>query len=474
MSPRTTNGRMEPRSLAFVGAASGAVLQHGSPETLVQGVCCDSRQVQPGDLFVALTGERFDGHQFVAEAAQRGAVAALVTQTKVPLKPPGCALLLAEDSRRALGRLAAVYRRAFDLPVVAIGGSNGKTTTKNLVAAVLQEQFPTLASPASFNNDVGVPLTLLGLERTHRAAVVEVGTNHPGELEPLVAMVAPRLGVITNIGREHLEFFGDLAGVAKEEGVLAEQLPAEGTLFLNGDDPWTPVLAQRSRATVVRVGLGPGNDWRAQDVQTSESGTRFLCSAPQPDFCGFYRLTLVGRHQALNALFALAVGAVLGCTPEQARRGLARCPAPPMRGQLWQVGGVRVLDDSYNANADSMAAALQTLCELPCTGRRVAVLGDMAELGAHTLAAHEEVGQRAAQLGVDQVVAVGRWAAVTAAAARAAGLKQVIEMPDVTTAAAQLPGLLRPGDLVLLKASRVTGLDRVGLALRQAGADRCT
>jgi len=459
---------MEPRSLAFVCAATDADLQHGSPDVQVRGVCTDSRQVQPGDLFVALTGPRFDGHSFVSEAVSRGATAALLNRNKAPSNPIGCAVLLADDTRRALGRLAAAYRRDFDLPVVAVAGSNGKTTTKDLVAAVLSQRFPTLASPASFNNDVGVPLTLLALHRTHRAAVVEVGTNHPGELGPLVAMVAPRFGVITNIGREHLEFFGDLAGVAQEEGMLAEQLPPNGILFLNGDDPWTPSLASRSRASVVRVGLGSHNDWQAQQIQVSDRGTTFVCRAPEPAFSGAYSLSLLGQHQAINALFALAVGAALGCNPDEVRQGLCGCLPPPMRGQLRSVGGVWVLDDCYNANADSMAAALQTLCQLPCAGRRVAVVGDMAELGPHTAAAHQEVGRRAAELGVHRLVAVGRWAGQTAAAARAAGLQDVIELADVPTAGVQLPKLVEPGDLVLLKASRATGLERVAQALAVA------
>jgi UDP-N-acetylmuramoyl-tripeptide--D-alanyl-D-alanine ligase len=457
---------VDPRPLSYIAAACGGELRCGSPATRVRRVTTDSRRVQAGDLFFALQGERFDGHTFVGEVARRGAAAAVVARAKTPQTDIGCGIILVDDPRRALGGLAGRYRGDFSLPIVAVAGSNGKTTTKELLAAVLREKLATLASEASFNNDVGVPATLLKLERDHGVAVLEAGTNHPGELRPLVEMIAPEIGVITNIGREHLEFFGDLAGVAQEEGALAEVLPPNGKLFLNGDDEWTPSIVRRTKASVVRVGLGDANDWRAQTVQTTETGTVFRSVAPRSEFAGDCRLNLLGRHQAVNALFAIAVGAELGLSPDEVRRGLLRCQAPKMRLQVWEVHGVRVLDDSYNANADSMHVALQTLCDLPCAGRRVAILGDMAELGPETAGAHREAGQRAAELGVKRLIAVGRWARATAESARAAGLRDVTEFPDVPAAAAAVSGLVAAGDVVLLKASRAAGLERLGDALR--------
>jgi UDP-N-acetylmuramoyl-tripeptide--D-alanyl-D-alanine ligase len=369
-----------------------------------------------------------------------------------------------------LSRLAAAYRAEFALPVIAVGGSNGKTTTKDLIASVLRHRLNVLASEASFNNDIGVPLTLLRLETAHQAAVVEAGTNHPGELAPLIRLARPQIGVLTNIAREHLEFLGDLEGVAEEEGWLAELLPADGTLFLNGDSPWAEAISRRTCARVVRVGSGPTNDWRARDVRVSPSGVTFRVTSPQAQWEGEYRLHLVGRHQVTNALFALAVGAAFGLGRPEIHRGLAQCAAPRMRMQLWESNGVRVLDDTYNANADSVNAALQTLVELPCRGRRVAVLGDMAELGTHSEAAHAEVGRRAAELGVGQLFAVGRFAPITAQAARAAGLTRVIELGDVEPAITAVKQFLRPGDLVLLKASRAARMERVAGALRANGS----
>ena len=463
---------METIDLDFAAKACLGRLVKGSPAVPVERVCTDSRQARAGDLFFAIKGGRFDGHDFIPAVAQNGATAVVVENSRVPADLPDCAVMAVDDVRQAFGRLAAVYRNLFDLPVVAVAGSNGKTTTKELIAAVLRQKFSTLWSEASFNNDIGVPLTLLRLEKTHRAAVFEVGTNHPGELAPLLRLIRPQYGVLTNIGREHLEFFGDIGGVAAEEGWVAEVLPADGTLFVNGDDEWCDRIGQRTRATTVRVGLGERNDWCARSIRTTTKGVTFRVDAPRAEYSGEYRIRLLGRHQVLNALLAVAVGERLGLDQAEIQRGLAECQPPKMRLQLWDNGDIRILDDSYNANADSMLAALQVLMDLPCKGRRVAVLGDMAELGAQAEAAHAEVGRRVAELGVGQLFAVGKMAAGIARSAREAGLTRVIEFADVEGAAAALKTLLKPGDVVLLKASRATGLERIVNALRDERTGR--
>jgi UDP-N-acetylmuramoyl-tripeptide--D-alanyl-D-alanine ligase len=317
-----------------------------------------------------------------------------------------------------------------------------------------------------------VPLTLLRLQKSHGAAVLEVGTNHPGELAPLVKMIRPNYGVITCIGREHLEFFNDLAGVAQEEGWLAELLPADGKLFVNGDDEWTSRLAERTGARVVRVGFGVGNDWRARAVRLDTRGTRVRVEGPTAELSGHYRTQLLGRHQVINALFALAIGMELGLGRAAIARGLANCRPPKMRLELVEFKGVRLLHDAYNANADSVSVALQTLQALPCKGRRVAVLGDMAELGAHSEEAHDEVGRQAAGLGVGQLFAVGKMAPVMARGARGAGLTRVLEFADVATAGAALKSFVRAGDVVLLKASRASRLERIAELLRAGAAVR--
>lgn len=457
---------MEAKTLQFITAACCGQLLQGTPERIISRVCTDSRQVRAGDLFFAIRGERFDGHEFVSEAIKQGASVVVERGRILAAAAPEAAVVVVDDTRLALGRLAARYRQDFELPVIAIAGSNGKTGTKDLIAAMLRQRLNTLSSQASFNNDIGVPLTLLRLERAHQAAILEAGTNHPGELEPLVRMIRPGYGVTTSIGREHLEFFNDLAGVAREEGMLGELLPSTATLLVNGDDPWSSVLLERTRAAVVKVGTKVDNQWRACDVRPDAQGVSFRVDAPTAEFSTNFRVPLLGRHQAINALFAIALGAALGLDRLEIQRGFEQCRPAKMRLELWELNGVRVLDDAYNANADSMAVALQTLQELPAKGRRIAVLGDMAELGAHSEAAHEEVGRRAAETGVGQLFAVGKMAAVIARGARNAGLNRVLEFGDVETAANAVKQFIKNGDLVLLKASRATRLERVAEILR--------
>jgi len=457
---------VETRSLKFVAEACAAELRQGSGDICVQHVCTDSRQAKSGDLFIAIKGERFDGHDFLDAVAAKGVGAVVVEQQKVPAQLSNCGVLVVDNTRVALGRLAAAYRRGFDMPVIAVGGSNGKTTVKELIASVLRQKLATLWSESSFNNDIGVPLTLLRLEMSHQVALLEVGTNHPGELAPLMEMIRPKHGVITNIGREHLEFFGDVAGVALEEGTLAESLPTDGKLFVNGDNDWTDLIVRRTHATVVRVGLGKKNDWRGKGIRLDKNGATFRVEGPKAEFNGEYRVNLLGRHQVINALFAVAVSEELGLGRPAVRDGLAECKPAKSRLQFWETNGVRVLDDSYNANADSTVAALETLCDLPLQGRRVAVLGDMAELGAQSEAAHGEVGRRSAELGIGQLFAIGKMAPVTAAAAREAGLSRVIEFADVESAAKAVKNFVKAGDVVLLKASRVSRLERIAETLK--------
>jgi UDP-N-acetylmuramoyl-tripeptide--D-alanyl-D-alanine ligase len=460
---------VETRNVEFILGACAGKLVAGSPGTLIRRITTDSRAAQPGDLFVALAGERHDGHEFLRDVVSKGVDAVMVETSKVPANLPKCAVIAVDNTRKALGQVAARYRSDFNLPVVAVGGSNGKTTTKELLASILRQKLATVWSEASFNNDIGVPLTLLRLEKKHEAGVMEVGTNHPGELAPLLGMIQPRMGVITSIGREHLEFFKDLAGVAREEGTLAEQLPVGGILFMNGDSEWTPQIVHRTSARAVRVGVGDKNDWRASHIRLANSGVAFRVTTPRAEFSGDYRINLLGRHQVMNAMLAMAVGAEMGLSRAEIQRGLVECQPPKMRMQLWESNGVRVLDDAYNANADSMLAALQTLQDIPCKGRRVAVLGDMAELGAQSEAAHIEVGKRTAEAGVGQLFAIGQMASVMAKAARDAGLNRVFEFLDADAAASAVKSFVKPGDVVLIKASRAARLERVVEVLRADG-----
>ncbi|HNQ90653.1 MAG TPA: UDP-N-acetylmuramoyl-tripeptide--D-alanyl-D-alanine ligase [Verrucomicrobiota bacterium] len=459
---------MEPRSLEFVARAAGGEIRNAPPGLVVHGLDIDSRTVAAGRLFLALRGDRFDGHDFLRAARKAGAAAVLIERRRVSDLPANCPAILVDDSRHALGAIAREYRSAFSIPVVAVGGSNGKTTTKDLVASVLRTRGPVQASPASYNNDIGVPLTLLGLETQQHAGVVELGTNHPGELLRLLEIARPTHAVLTCLGREHLEFFGDLEGVIREEGWLAEQLPPRGTLVVHGDDPAVEPVLRRTSARIVRTGWSPDASWQALSATLTEHGTSFTVRAPTPELSGTYTLQHLGRHQVANALLALALGAELGLNASALRQGLAAVSPATHRLQLHQVAGIRILDDTYNANADSMRAALDTLRALPIPARRIAVLGAMAELGPHSPAAHAEVGRHAAAIGIDQLVTVGPHAADIADAARAAGFRNVETHPDALAAADRLAPSLRPGDLVLVKASRSARLEQVVEALLRA------
>jgi UDP-N-acetylmuramoyl-tripeptide--D-alanyl-D-alanine ligase len=416
---------MEPRSLKSIAEACGGELRGNN--ALATGVSTDSRTIKSGDVFFAIKGDNFDGHEYAPKLI---GAAAVVVQRAVSAN---CPIIEVANVRAALGKFAARYRQDFNLPVIAVAGSNGKTTTKEVLGTILAQKFPTVRSEASFNNDIGVPLTLLRIAKEHGAAVLEVGTNHPGELAPLVRMVQPKYAILTSIGREHLEFFGNVAGVAQEEGWVAELLPENGRLFI-GEGQWTEVIARRTRATVIRV-------------------------APNLEF----KTHLLGRHQRQNVALAVAVARALGLTDTEIQTGLDHCKPARMRLELWEANGIQVLDDSYNANADSMLAALETLRELPTRGRKVAVLGDMAELGKHTEAAHAEVGKRAAELGLDLLITVGKYASVTA---KSAGTAE--QFTDVESACAAVPRLFRQGDLVLLKASRAMRIERIGEILKNA------
>lgn len=450
---------MEPRTLAWVAEKSGGRLERGGGDVRVQAVITDTRSMQSGALFVALPGERFDGHTFLGQAFAAGAAAALVSR-EVGVEFSG-GIILTGDTKRAFGLLGRAYREEFSPQVVAVAGSNGKTSTKDLLATVLGVRFGTLASEASFNNDIGVPLTCLRLERGHEVAVFEVGTNHPGELRPLLEAVQPRFGIITSIGREHLEFFHDLDGVALEEGTLAEFVPRDGVLLAPGDGGHAASLLPRCQGRVLTVGAGEGCDVRLARVETHATGVMFHVKTPWADLDGNYELPLLGGHMAMNACHVLAMSRLLGLGRGEIQRGFSLARASKMRLQPRTMGGAIVLDDAYNANADSMAAALETLRSYPAQNRRFAVLGSMAELGAASREAHLQVGRHAAASGLSGLVFIGRDREILAEGAREGGFGGALFAEDHEHAARLVAGMVGPGDVVLVKASRSSQLEKV-------------
>jgi UDP-N-acetylmuramoyl-tripeptide--D-alanyl-D-alanine ligase len=451
-------------TLAEVAEATGGSLAAGSAGAALTSVSVDTRTLAPGALFVALVGER-DGHAFVPEAFARGAAAALVSEPPPPGLPRGAGVVVVADTAAALTALGRQARRRLEgVPVVGITGSTGKTSTKDLAAAALASRAPVCASPASFNNEIGLPLTLLSAPEDVGAVVAEMGARGFGHIAALAEVARPQVGVITNIGVAHTEFFGTRAEVARAKGELLEALPSSGHAVLSADCDLAPELARRSPAPVLRAGLDAGADVHVSDLALDgELRPSFRLDTPWGP--AQVRLPLRGAHQAVNAAMALAVAGLLGVAPEAAAAGLAGATGSPWRMELVHTpGGLILLNDAYNANPASMAAALAALRALDGGGSRWAVLGQMAELGAVSESEHRRVGRLAADAGVTGVVVVGAGADALAEGAREAGV-EVMEAAGPEAAVAALAGRLRPGDAVLVKASRVVGLEQVAGAL---------
>ncbi len=450
----------------------------------VRRLCTDSRQVRAGDLFVALRGEHFDGHQFVEAAFRSGAVGAVVQDQFQAAPPPAkrtgrrparatSILLGVSDPLRAFQQMAAHHRRRFDIPLVAVTGSNGKTTTKDMVARVLAQRWRVLESEGNLNNRIGVPQTLLRLTSRHQAAVVEMGVDQKGQTTRLCEIAAPTIGVITNIGPDHLEFFGSLEVSAQAKGELLDLLPPDGAAVLNADDAHFEYLASRARCRVLSFGLSPRAHIRATQVLTdSTRGTTFRLSLPghARDERAFVRVH--GIHNVSNALAAAAVGHLLGVGPVGIVRGLARFRPAAMRSQVFRWKRVTVINDSYNANPASMKAAIDLLAELGRGRRTIAVLGDMLELGPKAVAFHRDLGAYLAGRGVSQLIACGVLGRELAGGAHASGMEaeRVREAPDAAAAGVLLRTTVQAGDVVLVKASRGMKMERVIEALTKGRA----
>lgn len=449
---------MNSLTLSQIAQFAGASLASGNGTVVIDKVSTDSRTIKPGELFVALRGENFEGHDFIETAANAGATAALVDLNWAGNVPSSFALLRASDTLQAYQALAANYRRSLSLKVLAITGSNGKTSTKDFAASVLARKFRVTKTEGNFNNHVGLPRTILEATSGDEIAVWEIGMNHPGEIVALSKIAAPDAAIITNIGVAHIEFMGSREAIAKEKGALAEAIEPQGTVVLNADDPFSEGIAVRTRAKVIFAGTKSGTV-RAIEIRQSAGGSEFTivegahrCRAQLP---------VAGSHMVQNALLAVAAGRAFGLSIEECAAGLAAAPLTKARLQIKEIGGVHFLDDSYNANPDSMKAALRTLVELDTDGKRIAVLGEMRELGPQSEHGHREVGETAATLGVNQLITIGSTAELIAEAARAAGLDKVSSTRSTSEAARLLGEIAEPGDLVLIKGSRAARTEEV-------------
>jgi UDP-N-acetylmuramoyl-tripeptide--D-alanyl-D-alanine ligase len=449
---------MDPLSLEKVAQFAGGTVTAGFEGITVTKVSTDSRTVQRGDLFVALRGENFDGHDFVEQTSGRGAVGAMVEEKWPGAAPKGFGLIRVRDTLIGYQNLAARYRQTLPLKVIAITGSNGKTSTKDFVAATLSRGFRVTKTEGNFNNHVGLPQTMLTASADDEIAVWEIGMNHPGEIASLARLAAPDVAIITNIGVAHIEFMGSREAIATEKGALAEAIGPQGTVILNADDSFSEPIAKRTRGKVILAGIEKGSV-RATEVSQGPTGSEFTilegahrCRAQLP---------VPGIHMVQNAMLAVAAGRTFGLSLELCAAGLASAPLTKARLQIKEISGIQFIDDSYNANPDSMKAALRTLIELEADGQRIAVLGQMNELGQESERGHQEVGETAATLGIDQLITVGPTGAVMMRAAEKAGLKKGASVDTPDDAAEILAREASPGDLILVKGSRSAQMERV-------------
>lgn len=439
-----------------------------SGEEKVTAVSTDTRALPPGSLFVALRGETHDGHDFLSEAEKGGASALLVERIL-----PGISLphVNVQDTTRALGDIARYVRDAFTGPVVAVTGSVGKTTTKEMIAHVLQSGFAVHKSAANHNNEIGVPQTIFALEAHHTALVIEMGMRGPGQIQRLAEIAAPTIGVVTNVGLSHIELLGSRAAIANAKGELLEMLPAQtGLAVLPASDEFYPSLRFRFFGSVLSCGIETADaDVAATHLVRHEKGWRFTAQTPWGRSKIF--LPSPGRFNVQNALFAIAVGGHLGLSLETMARALNRWTPPPMRLEtITTPGGVTVISDAYNAAPDSMIGALETLQETPVGkngGRRIAVLGEMRELGDFAEEGHASVGRAAAQFAPDLLLLIGPLTESLGAAAVAAGFPagNLRVFPATEPVVDSLPPLLGAGDVVLVKGSRALAMERIVAAI---------
>src|SRR2546421_6875767 len=390
---------MEALTLRQIAEFAGGTIENGNRDATISRVSTDSRTLKAGDLFVPLRGENFDGHKFIQQAAERGAVGAMVEESWKGKVPRDFALIRVADTLAGYQTLAANYRASLPLKVIAITGSNGKTSTKDFVAATLGKKFRVTKTEGNFNNHVGLPQTMLAARRDDEIAVWEIGMNHPGEIAALAKLAAPDIAIITNIGIAHIEFMGSREAIAAEKGALAEAVAPNGTLILNADDAFSEEIAKRTAAKLILAGIENGSV-RATDISQHSTGSEFTilegahrCRAQLP---------VPGIHMVQNAMLAIAAGRAFGLSLEECAVGLASTPLTKARLQIREIDGIQFIDDSYNANPDSMKAALRTLVELDADGRRIAALGEMGELGAESERGHREVGEAAAALRIDE------------------------------------------------------------------------
>ncbi len=452
----------------------------GNPQArAIVGFSINTQTLQPGEIFIALPGTNHDGHDFVQDAFHKGAAGAMVArswfESRVDLFKNHF-MIVVDDPLVGLQSLATWHRNAFEGPVIGITGSNGKTTTKEMLAKILSRRGHVLKTEGNFNNQIGLPLTLLRLERNDQAAVLEMGISRPGDMRLLCDIARPTMGIITNIGAAHLEFLGSLEGVATEKGVLFEAISSTGIAIINQDDPylsqWEAAISKKWTysigGTTLAGHVAPARhnaDLMASEIAQNENGISFTLTLDRNQKGGGGKmkviLSVVGQVQVYNALAASAAALALGYEFDEIRSALREFSPISLRGEVVKWNGATILLDAYNANPSSMKAALQTLAGYGSQGRKVAVLGDMLELGSAAKAAHKEIGRKVAQSGIDRLIAVGKFCEVVACGATGAGMAKEAIATFKDIASVDLAHEIQQGDIVLIKGSRGMKMERL-------------
>lgn len=435
-----------------------AAESNSAAEIFFTGVTTDSRKIAEGSLFVALKGENFNGEDFAADALKKGAAAVLVSKSAQNL--PEGVVLKVDDTLTAYQQIAASWRNRFKIPVVAITGSSGKTTTKDLTAAVLSALGRVCKTAANFNNEIGVPMTLLDLDESHRAAVVEIGMRGRHQIESLARVVKPTIGTVVNVNETHIEILGSVENIARAKAELVEAIPEGGTVILNADNPYTLAMktAARPNVQILTYALDAPADLTAENLIVDGHSTEFTLNYGGHSYA--FEIPIIGRHNVSNALAAIAAGLTVGLTIDEIKRGIASLVTTKMRFEVIHRDGITIINDAYNASPASMRAAIRTVAET-YDNRKVAVLGDMLELGDIAKKAHREVGFELAKNNFDTLIVLGELGKFIADGAKAAGLKNIYAVDTHEAAAKKIRAVLREGDVVLFKASHGMHLEKV-------------
>ncbi|HHY77409.1 MAG TPA: UDP-N-acetylmuramoyl-tripeptide--D-alanyl-D-alanine ligase [Clostridiales bacterium] len=450
---------METMSIREIADALNGKLINYKEDIMIKGISTDSRKIKKDDLFIPIKGLNFDGHDFIQNAIDSGACAVL---SQYNIEPCNFTYILVEDTQSALIKLAQYYKKKFEIPSIAVTGSSGKTTTKEMIASVLSEKFDVLKNEGNLNNNIGLPISVFRLEKHHDICVFEMGMNKPGEIETLASIVKPDIAVITNIGTAHIGYFGSRENILKAKKEVFTFFTKNNIAVLNGDDDMLSTITDTD-FKIIRYGLKEYNHLRAKDIkQREDMGMEFTVNIDGREENFF--IPLLGVHNVYNALSAIAVGLTMNMEIESIRRGLQNFVPAKMRMEIYDTkDNIKIINDSYNANPDSAIAAIEVLKSMPSSGRKVLIIGDMLELGDYTVEGHRKVGEKVAESNIEVLITIGEKAkeVINGALSKGMNKEQIYSFKDNEDAISKISSILATNDVVLIKGSRMMKLEEI-------------